>query len=95
MEDLKTNNDIYQLLGSITEGIRGINTHLSTLNGSVAKLQDKANQNDVINAQMTITQQQLVTELGDMKKDKKSMSTFWYGVLSSIGVGIVTYLLTK
>lgn len=95
MKKLKTNNDIFQMLGELVEGVNGINIHLGALNGSVAKLQDKGNAQDVLNAQMTLTQQQLVTDIKDMKGDRSTMNKFWYGVLSSLGLMIITYFLTK
>lgn len=91
----KTNNEIYQALGGIAESVRGINLHLATLNGSVAKLQDKASANDVLNAQTTLSQQQIVKELGDLKERKATINQFWYGVLASIGVAILTYCLNR
>lgn len=91
----KSNNDIYLAVGTVTEGIRAINMHLATLNGSVAKLQDKANNNDIINAQTTISQQQMVKELGEMKERKSALDNFWYGVLASIGLAVLTYFLNR
>lgn len=91
----KTNNDLYMAIGTVTEGIRAINLHLSTLNGSVAKLQDKSNNNDIINAQTTLSQQQIVKELGEMKTTKATINNFWYGVAASIGVAILTYFINK
>lgn len=91
----KTNNDLYVAIGTVTEGVRAINVHLATLNGSVAKLQDKANNNDLINAQTTLSQQQLVKEITDMKAQKSVVSNFWYGILAAIGIAVFTYFLNK
>lgn len=91
----KTNNDIYIAVGTVTEGIRAINLHLATLNGSVAKLQDKANNNDIINAQTTLSQQQVVKELTDMKDKRATIDNFWYGMLASAGIAVLTYFLNK
>jgi len=68
----------------IIDGITGIIKRLDTLNGSVAKQQDKLAQHDVINAQMTITQQQIieslkelkVTDLATLKKSDEENTTF-------------------
>lgn len=91
----KTNNEIFIAIGTVTEGIRAINSHLAILNGSVAKLQDKSNNNDIINAQTTLSQQQMVKELAELKEKKTTLNNFWYGVLASIGIAVLTYFLNK
>ncbi len=102
----KTNNEIFQAIGRINEGVSGINAHLAQLNGSVAKQQDKINSQDVLNAQMTLTQQQLLTEIKDLKAEKKekenesannksNMNKFWYGILASIGLAVLTFIISN
>lgn len=67
----KESSDLYSDLKSLTNEVKGelkgINEHLKTLNGSVAKHTDKLAQNDIINAQTTMSLQQLATSLQEMK----------------------------
>ncbi len=57
-------------------GIDGINNRLDKLNGSVAKHADKFSGQDILNAQVTITQQQFVNDLIELKKSDKEVTNF-------------------
>ena len=59
----KNHTEIMVSLDSLVQTGEGINKHLDTLNGSVAKHEQRLSAQDVLNAQMTITQAQLVEEL--------------------------------
>lgn len=60
--------DIQTTHTELKDGITGITKRLDILNGSVAKQQDKLSQHDIINAQTTITQQQIINTLETLKK---------------------------
>ena len=51
----------------VMEGITSINKRLDTITNSVDKQQDKLAQHDIINAQITITQQSIVDALKELK----------------------------
>lgn len=51
----------------IESRLASIDERFKTLNGSVAKQQDKLAQHDIINAQITITQQQIIDSLKELK----------------------------
>lgn len=63
----KNHTEIMVSLDSLVQTGEGINKHLDTLNGSVAKHEQRLSAQDVLNAQMTITQAQLVEELKSIK----------------------------
>ena len=60
----------------LADGISGVHTRLDKLNGSVAKHADKLASQDVLNAQMTITQQQIVVDLATLKKREEETNAF-------------------
>lgn len=54
---MKEHDEVIQTIEKVGEGI---NKRLDVLNGSVAKHEARFGSQDVLNAQMTITQQQIV-----------------------------------
>lgn len=66
-EDSNIAGEVKSSHQEIKSELQGINAHLKTLNGSVAKHTDKLAQNDIINAQTTMSLQQLATSLKEMK----------------------------
>lgn len=103
----ENHNLIMMALGRLEKTADGINKRLDTLNGSVAKHADKFVDVDKMNAQMTLTQQQIVKEISELKAQKKeeetekkednrSLKKFWYErivwAISFIAILILTKL---
>ncbi len=74
--DNNTHGEVMSALGELKHVGEGINRRLDTLNGSVAKHADKLANQDVLNAQVTLTQTQIVTDMKDMKSGDKLMNDF-------------------
>jgi Fic family protein len=60
-------DDVKGFHQEIKTELQGVNKRLDTLNGSVAKQQDKLAQHDIINAQTTMSQVQIMKDLKEMK----------------------------
>lgn len=102
----ENHNLIMLTLGRLEKSLDGVNKRLDTLNGSVAKHTDKIVDIDKINAQMTLSQQQLVkdintlqernkTEDTDKKEDQKTLKKFWYERIVWAIAFIAILILTK
>ena len=102
----ENHNLIMMTLGRLEKSIDGVNKRLDTLNGSVAKHADKLVDLDKMNAQMTLTQQQIVkevtvlqekntTEDKDKKEDGKTLKKFWYERIVWAIAFIAILILTK
>lgn len=74
MED--THEKVFGLLGEMKREMEGVNKRLDIANHATAKNIDKLAAQDVLNAQITITQSQLVTELKEMKAGEKINNEF-------------------
>lgn len=102
----ENHNLIMMTLGRLEKSIDGVNKRLDTLNGSVAKHAEKIGDIDKINAQMTISQQQLVKDITalqeknkveevDKKEEGRTLRKFWYErIVWAIGF-IAILILTK
>ncbi len=102
----ENHNLIMMTLGRLEKSIDGVNKRLDTLNGSVAKHADKIVDLDKMNAQMTISQQQIVrditflqdkntTEDKDKKEDGRTLKKFWYERIVWAIAFIAILILTK
>ncbi len=102
MEDIN-HNSIMLALGELKHAAEGTNKRLDTLNGSVAKHADKLNAQDVFNAQVTLTQAQIVSDQKTMKDSEKintdfilktqgSINTFKW-LFGFVGIGTLITLL--
>ena len=102
----ENHNLIMMTLGRLEKSIDGVNKRLDTLNGSVAKHADKIVELDKMNAQMTISQQQIVrditflqdkntTEDKDKKEDGRTLKKFWYERIVWAIAFIAILILTK
>lgn len=72
----ESHNSIMVGLGRIDRGQDGINHRLDTLNSSVAKHELRLGNQDVLNAQITLTQGQIVSDLKEMRVGEKSNNDF-------------------
>lgn len=72
-------------------GIDGINARLDKLNGSVAKHTDKLADHDIINAQVTITQNQLVSDIKTLKEKEEVINN--YKLKSEGSINTIKWLL--
>jgi hypothetical protein len=68
----------------IMTAITGIHDRLDKLNGYIAKHENRLNTQDVLNAQMTITQQQLVNDIKDFRKDEETNTEYRIKTRASI-----------
>jgi len=75
----------------IMTAVQGINNRLDILNGSVSKSKDKLANHDIIHAQMTLTQQQIVNDLIGLKDVENINST--YRIKAQASIDIIKYLL--
>lgn len=102
----ENHNLIMMTLGRLEKSIDGVNKRLDTLNGSVAKHADKLNNIDVMNAQTTLSQQQILKDIKDLqeknttedkdkKEDGKTLKKFWYERIVWAIAFIAILILTK
>lgn len=83
--DMKSSHTaILTFLGEIKNSTEGINKRLDTLNSSVAKHEMRLASQDVLNAQMTITQQSLTEDSKTLKNEAKESNNFRVGFTSSL-----------
>lgn len=84
-------------LGTIKGGIDGTNRRLDNLNSSVAKHEMRLASQDILNAQMTITQSEIVKEIASLKdinKDKQTNGKVWLDrIIWSFVVPAVSFLI--
>lgn len=80
---MKEHDEVIQTIEKVGEGI---NKRLDVLNGSVAKHEARFGSQDVLNAQMTITQQQIVGDLSTIKIETKSSADFRTEAKATINV---------
>ncbi len=59
--------EVKETHSGILEGIAGINRRLDLVNGNVAKHNEKLAQHDIINAQVTLSQQSILQTIGEIK----------------------------
>lgn len=85
MEDKHSHNEVMNSLTEILKVTEGINARLDKLNGSVAKHADKFATQEVMNAQTTMSQQQIVSDLAIIKDKEEKASIFMYEARGSIG----------
>lgn len=81
----KNHTEIMYTLENIAKTGEGINKRLDTLNGSVAKHEQRLAAQDVLNAQMTITQAQIVNELKTLKENDTTKNDWVLKTQGSIG----------
>lgn len=74
---MDSHSEIMLVLGRLERETQGINHRLDGLNGSVAKHADKLAAGDVINAQITLTQQQILKDVLTLKEQEKEKSNGW------------------
>lgn len=79
-------NEIMHSLNDLKGVGDGILKRLDALNGSVAKHEARFGSQDVLNAQMTITQQQIVADLQGLKAESKNSSDFRLEASTTINV---------
>jgi len=63
-------------LGQIKEAVNRLDTKVGIQNGSVAKHEARLATQDVLNAQMTMSQQQILNKLGEFAKSEKLNDDF-------------------
>lgn len=71
-------------LGTLIKSVDDLNIKVGLQNGSVAKHEARLATQDVLNAQMTITQQQLVEKLASSTSNEMENSTFRIKTTASI-----------
>lgn len=76
MPDTENHNSIMEKLGELKNTVEGTNKRLDTLNGSVAKHELRLATQDVLNAQITMTQSQVVNDQREMKAQDKVNNDF-------------------
>ncbi len=83
--------------GELKRGIEGVNHRLDTLNGSVGKHEQRLNGQDIMNAQTTMSQQQLVEKIGGLEitnKEKDKNGKAWVDrVIWSIIIPGVSFII--
>ncbi len=103
MKEQETHGQIMSALGEIKSVGEGIQKRLDTLNGSVAKHEQRLGTQDVLNAQITLTQAQIIADLKIVKdkedatnifrlKSEGSINTFKW-LFGFIGIGTLITLL--
>jgi hypothetical protein len=70
-------SQVLMVLGQIKQSVEGVNKRLDTLNSSVAKHEIRFGSQDILNAQMTISQSQIVKDLDGLKINDKKIQRFW------------------
>ncbi len=76
MNEHESHGQVMSSLGEIKSSIDGTNKRLDNLNGSVSKHEQRLGMQDVLNAQTTITQQQMVVDLALLKKREEETNAF-------------------
>lgn len=79
-------NEILHGINDLKETGNNIVKRLDMLNGSVAKHEARFGTQDVMNAQTTITQQQIMMDLKDLKTEAKNSSDFRLEANTTINV---------
>lgn len=77
-------DDVKGFHQEIKTELQGVNKRLDTLNGSVAKQQDKLAQHDIINAQVTLTQKQTTDTLAVLLKSSEENTVFRVGAEANL-----------
>lgn len=77
-------DEVIGLLTELKQTGEGINKRLDTLNGSVAKHADRLSNHDIINAQTTLSQQQIIKELAQLTKSEEKNNDFRVGSEASL-----------
>lgn len=78
---IKEHEEVIQTIEKVGEGI---NKRLDVLNGSVAKHEARFGSQDVLNAQMTMSQSQIVSDLSILKNSEKETTDFRLKTIGSI-----------
>ena len=78
---MKEHEEVIHTIEKVGEGI---NKRLDVLNGSVAKHEARFGSQDVLNAQMTMSQTQIVSDLSVLKKSEKETTDFRLKTIGSI-----------
>lgn len=73
---MEHNDEVIILLNDLKQTGEGINRRLDTLNGSVAKHADRLSNHDIINAQTTLSQQQMMKDLNKLADDNEKNTQF-------------------
>lgn len=73
---METHQEVLIQLGTLIKSVDDLNTKVGIQNGAVAKHEARLATQDVLNAQMTITQQQLVEKLSTSLLSEKLNDTF-------------------
>lgn len=76
--------EVINLLNDLKQTGEGISHRLDTLNGSVAKHADRLANHDIINAQTTLSQQQMMRELSTLTKSEEKNNEFRVGSMASL-----------
>lgn len=76
MPEQDNHDSVMEKLGELKHAVEGTNKRLDTLNGSVAKHELRLATQDVLNAQITMTQAQTVADQRDMKTQDKVNNEF-------------------
>ena len=103
MESIESHNAILLALGEIKQSVEGVKARMDIANGNTAKHADKLASQDILNAQVTISQQQLLKDikgLQDLEKannefrltSKGSINTFKW-LFGFVGIGTLITLL--